>query len=131
MPSSQSGVVRKAPAGLLIYLAVLSLLGAGVLYAATSKWGPGVSTDAAVMMSTAESLAQGRGLVDYAGRELTQFPPLYPALLALGRLIFGMDVFTAGWVLNIVIFAALIAGTGLYLYSAFSDEPILAYAGGL
>lgn len=120
---------RRPNTGLLIYLGALSILGAAVLYVATVRMGPGVSTDGALVMSTAENLMRGHGLIDYRGRELTQFPPLYSLIQALGAMIFGADVFLVGWTLNVLVFAALIAGTGLYLSDAFSEEPILAYLG--
>jgi hypothetical protein len=114
---------------LLIYLIVLAAIGVMMLGLATKAMGPGVSTDSAVIMSTAENLMRGKGLVDYMGRELTQFPPLYSLSLAAGALIFKADVFVIGWILNGLVFALLIAGTGLYLAETFSEEPLLAYLG--
>lgn len=113
----------------MIYLAALSVVGAMVVYLATLQMGPGVSTDSAVILSTAENLMRGRGLIDYFGRELTQFPPLYSIILALGAWSFKADVFVVGWVFNAVVFAGLIIGTGLLLNDAFGEQPILAYAG--
>ncbi len=112
-----------------IYLAALSLAGMGVVWAATSRMGPGVSTDSAMILSTAENLLRGRGLVDYSGTELTQFPPLYSLILAGGSALFRQDVFVVGWILNVLVFGALIWFTGTYLRSAFGNEPILAYFG--
>ena len=111
----------------LIYLGILAIGGGMSVYLATSKMGPGVSTDAAVMLSTAENVAAGHGLVDYRGLILTQFPPLYSFILALGALLFHQDVFTVGWALGIVVFAATIWFSGLYFYQAFRDVPTLAY----
>ena len=119
----------KPKAVFLVYLSALSLVGMGVVYAATSRMGPGVSTDSAMILSTAENVLQGRGLVDYTGTELTQFPPLYSLILALGSLLFRQDVFVVGWILNVVVFGALIWCTGLYLYDTFRDEPLFAYFG--
>ncbi len=111
----------------LAYLAILSIAGGATIYLATSKIGPGVSTDAAMMLSTAENVLRGRGLVDYRGVELTQFPPLYSLILALGGLLFRQDVFTVGWVLAILVFAATIWFSGVYFFQAFREFPILAY----
>ncbi len=113
----------------LTYLGALSILGIIVVYFATSRMGPGVSTDSAMILATAENLARGRGLVDYRGLELTQFPPLYSVILAAGSLIFRQDVFIMGWILNTLVFGALIWVSGLYFYDAFQDQPILAYFG--
>src|SRR5512140_427732 len=98
----------------LVYLGILSVAGGLTIFLATSKIGPGVSTDAAMMLSTAENVLRGHGLVDYRGVVLTQFPPLYSLILALGGLIFRQDVFTIGWGLAILVFAATIWLSGLY-----------------
>ncbi len=113
----------------LLYLALLSVLGCAVVYAATSKLGPGVSTDSATILSAADNLKNGRGITDYWGAPLTQFPPLYSILLAIGSLLIGKDVFIIGWGLNILFFGALIWFSGLYFFNAFRSEPILAYLG--
>jgi hypothetical protein len=110
-----------------IYLAALSVMGGFIVYLATSRMGPGVSTDSAMILATAENLARGHGLIDYRGAELTQFPPLYSMILAFGSLISGQDVFVVGWALNILVFSALVWFGGLYFFYAFRDEPILAY----
>ncbi len=112
-----------------IYLSILSIAGGMIVYLATSKVGPGISTDATVYLSTAESLLRGRGLVDFGGSELTQFPPLYPILLALGGLITGWDVVFVGRVFNITVFSGLIWTTGLLLLHTFDDEVIFGYIG--
>jgi hypothetical protein len=111
----------------LAYLAFLSIAGGIVVYLSSSKQGPGVSTDAAMMMSAAENLLKGRGLVSYQGVALTQFPPLYSLLLALGGLIFRQDVFIVGWVLNIVVFSAIVWVSGLYFHGALAQWPLLPY----
>jgi hypothetical protein len=128
-PAQPRAMLRKPGRALLIYLSVLAAIGVMMLGLATKAMGPGVSTDSAVIMSTAENLMRGKGLIDYMGRELTQFPPLYSIGLAAGALIFKADVFVVGWMLNGLVFALLIAGTGLYLAEAFGEEPLLAYLG--
>jgi len=112
-----------------IYLSIISIAGGMIVYLATSKVGPGISTDATVYLSTAENLLRGHGLVDFSGSELTQFPPLYPILLALGRLITGWDVVFVGRVFNIMVFSGLIWATGILFLHAFDDEVIFGYIG--
>jgi hypothetical protein len=114
---------------LYLFLCALSTAGGIVILLATSRMGPGVSTDSARILSTAENLAGGRGLVEFSGQQLTQFPPLYSILQALGHMIFGADVFVFAWALNVLVFAALIWITGLYLHDAFPDAPGLAFLG--
>jgi hypothetical protein len=111
----------------LIYLAVLSLAGGATIYLATSRQGPGVSTDAAMMLSASENVLKGRGLVDYRGLELTQFPPLYSLLLSLGSLLFRQSPFVISWALSGIVFSAIVCLSGLYFYAAFEELPLLAY----
>ncbi len=113
----------------LLYLGILSVIGGVVVYLATSRYGPGVSTDSAMILSTGDNLLKGHGLIDYRALPLTQFPPLYSIILAFGSLLIGQDVFVIGWMLSILVFSALIWFSGIYFFQAFADEPILAYFG--
>lgn len=113
----------------ILYLGILSLTGGILIYLAASKVGPGVSNDAAMMLSVSENVSKGNGLIDFRGDVLTQFPPVYPLLLALGRILFHQDVVIIGWVLNILVFIAIIWFSGMMFYNACSDEPIFAYIG--
>lgn len=120
-------MTEKARKIFLIYLAVLSLAGGLIVLRATSRQGPGVSTDAAQMLSAGENLLKGRGLVNFRGEGLAQYPPLESALLALGSLLTGRDVFTVGWALCVLVFPFIIWFCGLYFYDTFHAEPLLAY----
>ncbi|HEX8991462.1 MAG TPA: hypothetical protein VF784_07265 [Anaerolineales bacterium] len=111
----------------LLYLAALSLAGAATIYLATSRQGPGVSTDAAIMLSASGNLLKGLGLVDYRGFVLTQYPPLYSLLLALGSLLFRQTPFVVSWALTGIVFAAIVWFSGLYFYAAFEEARLLAY----
>ena len=113
----------------IIYLSILSIAGGAIIYLAASRTGPGISNDAAMMLSVAGNLAKGWNLIDFRSNVLTQFPPLYPLLLAVGNLLFNQDVVNVGWVLNILVFGAIIMFSGLMFWSAFSDEPVFAYIG--
>lgn len=117
----------RQPSAFLFYLGVLALAGAATVYLAASKMGPGVSTDGAVMLSAADNLARGRGLLNYSGVPLTQFAPLYSGLVALGSLVFHADVFLVAWVLSGATFGLTIWFSGLYCWQVFAEEPLLAY----
>ncbi len=119
-----AGSARKV---FLVYLLILALAGGFIVVRATSKQGPGVSTDAAMMMSAGENLLKGRGLVDFRGNGLAQYPPLEPLLLAFGSLLFHTDVFTVAWGLCILIFPLVIWFSGIYFYDVFREQPLLAY----
>jgi hypothetical protein len=111
----------------LLYLGILSLAGGVVVYLAASKVGPGISNDAAMMLSVAGNLAKNHAMVDFRGAVLTQFPPLYPVLLSIGSSLFGLDVVVVGWYLNILVFCAIIWFSGLLFWSNLSDRPFVAY----
>jgi hypothetical protein len=113
----------------IIYLSILALAGGVIIYLAASRVGPGVSNDAAMVLSVAENVTKGNGLIDFRGDVLTQFPPIYSLLLALGNLLFGQDVVVVGWIINILVFSAIIWFSGFTFYDTISDEPILAYIG--
>ncbi len=73
-----------------------------------------VNYDSIYYLSSANNLADGRGLVDYTGREMTNFPPGYTLLISFFTL-FGADVVTSArlWevlaAMAIVVLSSLIA----------------------
>jgi hypothetical protein len=119
------------PKAFFYYLILLSLVGSGLVYLATSRYGAGVSADAAKNMSTAESLLAGRGFFAHDGGPLVYWPPLYPLLLAGWSALTGSDVFVAGWLFNILLMAVNTFLAGWLVYEAFRDKPVYAYLGAL
>src|SRR5215207_11201374 len=115
---------------LAIYLLLLSLIGMTLVFLVTYKFGPGISTDGARYLSTAQNLIDGRGFYDYLNNPLTQFPPLYSVIIAGISLISGMDVFVAGQYLNILTFGLVIWLAGYFFYKVFPKEPLFSYFGG-
>ncbi|MEX1071446.1 MAG: hypothetical protein WEC37_02370 [Anaerolineales bacterium] len=97
-----------------IFLILLSVAGAIVVYLATSNYGPGLSTDGARYLSTAESIAARRGIIDYLGLPLVNWPPLYPLLLAGLNRLTGLDVFVIGQLINIIAFGVIIWLSGIF-----------------
>ena len=114
-----------------IYLTVLGLACSGVVWYITALHGPGVGTDGAIQVSTADHLLHGRGFVDYAGNPYLRWPPLYPLVLAGLSLISGIDSFSIGWFLNWALFGINIWLGGILLYTCFSNEPVWAIVGTL
>lgn len=114
---------------LAAYLFALALAGMLLVYLVTYRFGPGISTDGARYLSTAQSLSEGRGFVDYLNAPLTQFPPLYSILIAAIHLLSGMDVFVAAQFLNILSFGWVIWLAGIFFYKIFPNERLAAYAG--
>lgn len=97
-----------------IFLASLAIAGSILVWLATSAYGPGLSTDGARYLSTAESIAAGRGIIDYLGLPLVNWPPLYPLLLAVLNLLTGLDVFVIGQSINILALGIIIYLGGIF-----------------
>ncbi len=112
-----------------IFLVICALAGAGLVLAASSLYGAGVSADAAKNLSTAENLAVGRGFFDHTGSPLVYWPPLYPLLLAGLSLAGGWDVFVVGWALNVVLMAVNVCLAGVLVFLAFRERLVYAYLG--
>ncbi len=114
-----------------IFLLVLSAIGLVLILLTTSKYGAGVSSDAARNLSTADSLLAGKGFVDMLGTPFVLWPPLYPLVMAGLSLITGLNTFQAAWYLNVALYALNIWLSGWLLYRIFSDRLVYAVAGGL
>lgn len=114
---------------LAVFLLFLSLAGMLLVFLVTHKFGPGISTDGARYLSTAQNLIEGRGFYDYLNNPLTQFPPLYSVIIAGISLITGLDVFVAGQYLNILTFGLVIWLAGYFFYRIFPTEPLFSYFG--
>jgi hypothetical protein len=97
-----------------IFLIILAIAGSVLVWLATSAYGPGLSTDGARYLSTAESIAAGRGIVDYLELPLVNWPPLYPIIIAGLNLLTGLDVFVIGQIINIIAFGAIIYLGGIF-----------------
>lgn len=114
---------------LAIYLSLLSVLGMALVFLVTYKFGPGISTDGAKYLSTAQNLLESKGLNDYLNDPLTQFPPLYSLLIAGISLVTRLDVFLAAQYLNILTFGLVIWLAGYFFYKVFPNEPLFSYFG--
>src|SRR5690349_6551427 len=114
---------------LAIYLSLLSLLGMILVFLVTYRFGPGLSTDGAKYLSSAQNLLEGKGLNDYLNDPLTQFPPLYSLLIAGISLVTRLDVFLTAQYLNILTFGLVIWLAGYFFYKVFPNEPLFSYFG--
>ena len=114
-----------------IFLTVLSAIGLVLILLTTSKYGAGVSSDAARNLSTADSLLAGKGFVDMIGSPFVLWPPLYPLVMAGLGLLTGWSTFQAAWYLNVALYAVNLWLSGWLLYQIFQQRPLYAVAGGL
>ncbi len=117
---------------LFIYFLVLSsIVGTFIVYLATYRFGPGLSTDAALNLSAAWNLMRSRGFIDLYGNPMTQWPPLYASILIILSRITGMDIFIAGWHLNAIVFGLIVFFSGILFYKTYPEKPIYAYLGSI
>ena len=102
--------------GFALLLAGLGALGTGAVLVATSVWGAGAGSDESIFLSVAENLAEGRGFVSFYGSTTAHWPPLFPALLALGSLA-GIEPLAAARFVNAAAFGATVFVFGRFLDS--------------
>ncbi len=77
-----------------------ALVGISLVWAATSKYGAGVSSDSIFYLASADSFAQGKGLLDHEGFPYILWPPLYPVLLGGLQWVTGLPALALGRLLN-------------------------------
>ena len=113
--------------GFALLLAALGALGTGAVLASTSVWGAGAGSDESMFLSVAESLAAGKGFVSFYGNTTAQWPPLFPALLALFGLA-GIEPLAAARFVNAAAFGATVFVFGRFLDSK-CDSRVSTLAG--
>ena len=111
---------------ILVFLLCCSLSAALLVIISGIKYGPGMTHDSAAYMYAAESLLKGEGF-QYFGypSPFIQWPPLFPALLALGG-IFGLSAGTASTLINSLAFAFIIFLAGRWMLERFSSAVLAA-----
>ncbi len=115
----------------LVALGALAAIGmAGLLYA--TYQGPGLTSDSLTYLAAARNLLKGRGftLSPTGTRPLTDFPPLFPSVLAaLGLL--GLDLRGSTRWLNVVLFGGTIVLAGIAIRHVTSGSAWASLFGGL
>lgn len=66
-----------------------------------NNYGLGVSSDSTAYLDLAKNISEFRGIVNYNGRFINQWPPFYPVLLGAFTFVFGIDTLLASSLLNI------------------------------
>ena len=109
--------VLRYPASLYVFLMLAGLSGAGLVIAAVSLYGPGLTHDSTAYIFAAKSLLKGSGL-EYFGypSPFIQWPPLYPILLAAAQVL-GIGHPEASAAINAIAHGLIIIITGYWLYS--------------
>jgi hypothetical protein len=111
------------------YLLAISLLGMVFVFTITFRFGPGLATDGSRYLSTAESLINGQGFIEYLGVPLTQFPPVYSIVIAGIGFVTRADVFVIAQYLNILTFGVTIWLAGIFFRKLFPENVLYAYIG--
>ncbi|MBK9926140.1 MAG: hypothetical protein IPP66_12715 [Anaerolineales bacterium] len=112
-----------------LFLFFISLLGMLFAFIVTFRYGPGLATDGARYLSTAESLVNGNGFTEYLGVPLTQFPPVYSIFIAMIGFVTRADVFVIAQYLNILTFGVTIWLSGKFFRKLFPENFLYAYIG--
>ena len=112
-----------------IYLLLVCLLAVGMVLAASSKFGLGVSTDGLHYLAAADNLADGIGLMDYKGAPLDSWAPLLPALMAGVHLVTGLSTLNSAALINILSVVASVLMMALFLKEMHLRSPMWFYAG--
>lgn len=112
------GVVRRAvlrrPDRLTLLLAAIAAAGAAGVMLRQANYGVGVSLDSIAYISTARSLLDGGGFTVWSGSPYQNYPPLYPAALALTGVSGADPADAAGW-LNAAVFGLVVLVAPLWL----------------
>jgi len=98
---------------------------------ATSRYGAGVASDSVKYLAVAQNLLDGNGLFDHRGFPLLAWPPLYSMVMAGLSFITGLDVFVAGWYLNILLLGLNLILSGVIFQRVFFEKPLYAYLSSL
>ncbi len=99
----------------IVLLAAATLLGAALVLLRLARYGPGMWSDAVNYITVARNLLAGDGFVDLFG-PFVSWPPLWPAMLALGGGLFGLDPYAFAGPLNSVIFGLTVLVVGSWLW---------------
>ena len=119
-------MAKRSKSGIAIIILIVALSAAGALLVlmGTQRFGVGMSPDSLVYLSTAKSLINGKGYVIHDGSAVTNWPPLYPTLLAIIGLT-GLSLLDAARYLNVVLFGLIIFVSGLWLRKNIESLPLV------
>jgi len=110
-----------------LFVMALGLAGVALRIWDTSLYGPGIHSDSTVYLSAAKSLAAGSGYRDFSGAQLTIFPPVFPAIVAIISL-FGFDIVTAARYVNAGVFGGLVTIFGVAMFATVRLRSLAAVA---
>jgi len=106
-----------------------ALAGSILVLAITSTYGPGVSSDSALYLASADHFAAGEGFFDMSGGPLIDFPPAYSFLLGMLKWASGMPSLNAGRLLNLIAYALTVLCAAILFKNCFPQRPLWFYLG--
>lgn len=133
MPGLDAGALRSIasrlrPDAATLLLAAAALIGAALILAREVNYGVAANLDSTAYVSAARNAADGNGFVVLHNQSpYVNYPPLFPAALAVGDLL-GADPLTfAGW-LNAAAFGLAVFVASLWLRRRVQSRFVLAWA---
>ncbi len=122
---------NQSPRSWLPLLLLLSFTGMALLTFVTKPWGMGISPDSVDYLTAARHFLEGHGLSvlseEGARVAMMMWPPLFPVVIS-GVGFFGLDLFQAARILNILLFGGNILLVG-FLLKRFTGSLWIAAAG--
>jgi hypothetical protein len=115
----------------IIFASLLTLAGVFLVLLSTQKYGPGVSSDSAFYLSSADNFAQGGGFISFNGAPLVDWPPLYSFILGVIYKLTGISYLQAGRFLNALFFGLTIYSSAVLYKHCFKDRILWFYLGTL
>ena len=110
-----------------LFLAAAALLAALLAAARQVDYGPGLSGDSLLYITTARSLAAGEGFVNGRGYPYTSLPPLYPLPAAAVERLTGLDSWLVFGPLNVLLFGLTAFVAGRYLRRRLESRFLAAW----
>ena len=111
--------------GLVILIA---LIAPALVLTRAAILGISLDGDSIAYIAAARNLSAGNGLTLYDASPLTLWPPLFPTILALPDLVFGLDPLLGARIINAAIFGLIVLSASL-LFGRFVAAPFLVVIG--
>lgn len=108
---------------------VLAVLGAVLVLLQNHTYGPGLHWDSVNYISVARSLLAGEGFLEFLGFDYNAWPPLYPILLAMPGLLFGIDPHAAAGPLNALLFGLTVFVAARWLLERITSRWLALWGG--
>ena len=108
-----------------ITIAFIAFLGLSIILLLSRLYGIGLLSDSVYYVSVARHIADGTGFVGYDGYNYILQPPLYPFLLAIIKIISGIDPLISAGYFNALLFGLVIYLSGMCLLKLVKSFPLV------